>query len=585
MKLNEDMINDIRNAASISEVISKYISIEKVGKNYRALCPFHDDHDPSLSISEEKQIYKCFVCGNGGNVFSFVMNYKNISFPEAVKEVADIIGKHIDIDIVKKEKKISKYQNYYDLLESAITYANYLLMATAKGEYAKKYLNDRGIDDDTINKFNIGYNPEDNYLYKYLSSQKFKEDDMLKTNIVRLTDYGLSDVFYKRILFPIHDNEGNPVGFTARDINNNSDSKYINTAETPIYIKGDILYNYHRAKDKAKQVKACYICEGVMDVIAYHRAGIDNVVATLGTACTTKQISLLSKLTNTIILSFDGDKAGQTANLNIGKQLMDAGFNVKVVDNKTELDPDEIINKHGRHALKDVASKHLSYLDFAISYYKNMYNLENFEDRKQFALKLWPIIDNLNDEYAKDNYNNEIYELTNIRRKESTSTNNTNNDKKVYNNKVISNVVVDGLTKAEYNILIMMSASLKATNIFRKELGCLLDSNNHKLAMLIIDEYRKNNECHLAKIYDEINDDKIKNLITTLATLEGLSQEYDEEIFLGAIERVKREIKEKKLEELKKQITKVSQVDEAKTKEYLDEYTKLLKELGGKYGK
>ena len=582
MKLNEDMINDVRNAAKISEVISKYIPIEKKGKNYVALCPFHDDHDPSLSISEDKQIYKCFVCGNGGNVFSFVMNYKNISFPEAVKEVADIIGKPLDIEIKKEPKKISKYQNLYDVLDASITYSNYLLLSTQKGEKAKEYLNNRGINEEIINYFNIGYNPEDNYLYKYLGSKGYKEDDLINCNIVRLTDYGINDVFYKRILFPIHDAYGNPVGFTARDFENLTDSKYINTSETPIYIKGNILYNYHRAKDKAKQLGACYLVEGVMDVIAYHKIGIDNVVASLGTACTTNQINLLSKLTKTIILSYDGDKAGMAANMHIGKLLLDAGFDVRVVDNKSGLDPDEIINKHGNSALRDLASKHLSYIDYAISYYKDIYNLSNFEDRKEFALKLWPIIDALKDDYAKDNYNNEVFELTNIRRKNNDKPN--INNKKVYNSKVVSNIALDGLSKAEYNILLMMSQSLKATNIFRKELGCLLDETNQKLSTLIIDEYRKSNECHLSKIYDEVSDEKVKNLITTLATTEGLSEEFDETIMMGSIEKVKRQIKEEKLEELKRNISKVSNVDKEKTKEYLDEYSKLLKELGGKYG-
>lgn len=582
MKLTEDIINDIRNSASITEVIGTYINIEKKGKNAVALCPFHDDHDPSLSISEDKKIYKCFVCGNGGNVFTFVMNYKKITFPEAVKEVADIIGKPIDIEINQKPKAISKYQHYYDLLNSMITYANYLLTGSQKGEKAKAYLESRDIDENIISKFNIGYNPEENYIYKYLSSQGYKENDMINTNIVRVTDYGISDVFFKRIIFPIHDEFGNPVAFTARDFEGNSDSKYINSSETPIYTKGNIIYNYHRAKDSAKQKNLVIVCEGVMDVIAYSKVGIDNVVATLGTACTQNQINLLKKLSKNVLLSYDGDKAGQSANINIGQALIANGINVSVVNNQTGLDPDEIISKYGRNSLRDMTSDRLDYLDYAISYYKKMYNLENYSDRKEFAFKMWKLIDILKDPYDIDNYNNEIFELTGLKRIESNTKETP--DKKVYNNKVVPQVIMDGLTKAEYNILVMMSQSSKATQLFQKELGYLLDPNNQKLAMLIIDEYRKNGECHLAQVYDETNDEKVKNLITSLATTEGLSEKYDEAIMLGAIERVKRQTKEEKLEQLKNKIAEISQIDKEKAEEYLKEYSKLLRELGGKHG-
>ena len=583
MRISNEIINDIRESASISEVIGSFIHIEKKGKNYVALCPFHDDHDPSLSISEEKKIYKCFVCGNGGNVFTFVSNYKKINFAEAVKEVADIIGKPLNIELDDKPKKVSPYQKYYDILNSTITYSNYLLTASKAGLTALDYLKNRGMDENIINHFNIGYNPEGNYIYEYLVSQGFKDNDMYECNIVRQLDDGPHDVFYKRILFPIHDSYGNPVGFTARNFTDQNSAKYINTSETKIYIKGELLYNYHRSQGACKQSSKVIICEGVLDVIAFYKAGIENVVATLGTACSKMQLQLLSKLSKTLIFSYDGDKAGKAANLKNGLEALKMGLNVRVIENNSDLDPDEIFKKYGKNGLRDLSSNHIPFVEYAINYYKELYNLNNFEDRKAFCQKLWPIIDLLKDEYDKDNYLNEIYELTKIRRKENPKVVN-NNKKQEYNSELVNNTInisQNGLSKAEAIILLSMCLSKQASKLFQKELGALLDERNQKLAILIIDDYRKNNACSLARIYDETQDQQIKNLITDLTSYDLPSNDYDEKLMQGALDRVKREIKESKLKDLKNKIANTNEFEKDKYQEYLQEYLKLVKELGG----
>ena len=178
MKLTQEVIDDIRNSADIVDVIGHYIPLVKKGKGYSALCPFHDDHDPSLSISQDKQIYKCFVCGNGGNVFTFVSNYKKISFPEAVAEVANIIGKPIQIDTASKT--VSRFQQYYDILSAMISYCGYLLSASKLGEDAMKYLNDRGLEKEAIEYFNIGLDPDNRKIYEYLKNHGFKDEDKME---------------------------------------------------------------------------------------------------------------------------------------------------------------------------------------------------------------------------------------------------------------------------------------------------------------------------------------------------------------------------------------------------------------------
>ena len=577
MKISEDVINDVRNSANIVDVIGHYIPLVKKGKSFSALCPFHDDHDPSLSISEDKQIYKCFVCGNGGNVFTFVQNFKKISFPESVVEVSRIIGKPINVEFAPK--KVSKFQPYYDLLTSYITYSSYLLNGSKLGEKPMKYLEDRGITKDEIEYFNIGFNPENNVLYKYLNQQKFSDENMIKVGVCRMLDNGMADVFYNRITFPIHDMYGNPIAFTARDYLGVSDSKYINSNENIIYTKGENLYNYHRARDAAKKATYVIVCEGVMDVIAYYRAGKNNVVATLGTACTKKQIELLKSLTKHVVLSYDGDKAGQTANMKIGEILLEQGFDVSVIDNNTQLDPDEIINQYGKNALRDLEAKQISYIDYAIKYYKAHYNLDNYNDRKSMTLAVSKLIDKLSDEYDRDNYENELFNLTKIRKRESNV-----ETKKSYNNNAakINSFSIDGLTKAEYSILVQIAMSKKAMDIYQRDLGFMLEKTNQDLCMLIIDDYRKNGKCSLSRIYDETSDDEIKSTISNLALVEGLPDQFDEDSLNNAISKVKLEMKRKKMEVLKDKISKNESVNPTLAQEYLQEYIKLVKELGGK---
>jgi len=582
MRLTDDVINDIRSSANIVDVIGHYIPLIKKGKGYTAVCPFHDDHDPSLSISEDKQIYKCFVCGKGGNVFTFVQDFTKCSFPESVVEVSKIIGKPIELDIAPK--KVNKNQKYFDVLSSMVSYSNYLLCGSKLGVEPMKYLNDRGLEKDVIEYFNIGFNPgkddsnkDKAIMYDYLHSQNFVDEDILKTGVCRMLNSGMADVFYKRILFPIHDKDGNPLGFSARDYTNTSDSKYINTNDTIIYTKGDNLYNYHRAKNSAKKETYVILCEGVMDVIAYYRAGKENVLATLGTACTNKQIELLKALTNHVVLSYDGDKAGQSANMKIGELLINQGFNVSVIDNNTTLDPDEIIKEYGKNALRDLESHKISFIDYAIKYYKNKYNLENYNDRKEMTIVISKLIDKLKDEYDKDNYTRELFELTKIKKREKE-----NEVKKTYNKQVAYSYSIDGLTKAEFTILVLMAQSQKALTIYQKQLGYLLDETNQKLAMLIIDDYRKNEKCSLSRIYDETNDENIKNLISSLALVEGLPDKYDETSMLGSIEKIKKEIKKQRLTLIQEKIK--TSLDVKQKEEFLKEYMELVKELGGNNG-
>ncbi len=578
--ISKETIDDILQSVDIVDVINHYIPTFKKGKGFSAVCPFHDDHDPSLSISVDKQLYKCFVCGNGGNAYTFVKNYKKIPFIEAVKEVADIAGKPIEVETTYK--KVDPNEKYYKLLNDYIEYTNYCLTGTKLGLSAKDYLINRGIDEEIIKEFKIGFNPDNDKVSTVLKAKEYSDEDMIKVGVSGFGKSGLYDIFHSRITFPIHDKHGSPIAFTARDFTNFSDSKYINSGNTILYNKGNVIFNYHRAIDSSKQKGYVLVCEGVMDVIAYKRAGIDNVVATLGTACTSEQIKLLKELAKVIVLSYDGDRAGKNANLKVGNLLLEQGTEVEVIDNNTELDPDEIITKHGKNALRDLASKRLTYIDFVIKFYKENYNLDNYSNRKKMAIDISALIDKLKDQYDKDNYYNELYEITKIRINSNSS---SKTDDIGYNvkGKSYNELLLDGLTKAEYIILSQIAISKEALTIYHKDLGYLLNDTNSKLASIIQDEYRKKDECNLSTLYNEVDDEDVKNLIVTLATVENLPSVYDKDILLGSIKRVKEEIVKQRKNYLKKQIEKAPIIDE-NVKQMIEEYTEILRELGGKNG-
>ena len=572
MKLTEQLIDDIRREASITQVIGKYIPLTKKGKGYTALCPFHDDHDPSLSISEDKQIYKCFVCGNGGNVFTFVMNYKHLSFPEAVAEVASIIGKPIELET--RPKPVSPYQRLYDVMNEATEVTHYFLQAKGSAE-AREYLEKRGITEEIANRFRIGYNPGGDTLCKYLSSKNYKDEEIIKTNLGRLAGSELKDVFSQRITFPICDKDGNTVAFTARDFKGLSDSKYINSSETVIYTKGNILYNYHRAANYVKDANRVILCEGVMDVIAFERAGISFAVATLGTACSKNQLKLLKELSNNLVLAYDGDRAGQNAIYKTGLQAMENGMKVTVIDNQTGLDPDEIVNQYKEKGLRDLAGKAIPFMDFIFNYYKKNLNLENYSDRKEMTIRVGEIIDKLTDEYDRVNYSEELYRLTNIRKIDSVQ------QKSEYNNKIVSKPVfsLDGLTKAEYTILQLTAKSKRGMEIYKQELGSLLNPVNQKLEILISEDMRRHDNVSFSRIYNVTDDTQIQNLIGDLSLMENLPEEYDEELLRGAIGKVKEEMNRRRMKQLKEKIAAVKDLDEKETNRLMREYEEIIKDL------
>ena len=392
---DHNLINEVRFKNDIVEVISSYLPLTKKGKNYFGVCPFHADTNPSMSVSREKQIYKCFSCGASGNVFNFVMDYEQVDFKEALNILAKRVGLTVGNFKPTKEKKYEKYYKMYDL--AVKFYQNNL--NSEEGVKAKEYLASRKIDEELIKRFKIGLSlREKDTLTKIL----LKKDYTLKD----LEDYGLgnghNDLYISRIMFPLFDNNGDPVGFSGRIYNGSHDSKYINTKETNIFKKGELLYNYHEAKESVREKKYLIVVEGFMDVIRLASVGIDNVVALMGTALTKEQITLLKRLSNNIYLCLDGDKAGQKGIYQNGLLLEQENVNLCAIILKDDLDPDEYILKYGQASFTNLLENPTSFSEFKVDYLKGDYNFASIDDKSKYINQVLASLSNVNDDIKKE---------------------------------------------------------------------------------------------------------------------------------------------------------------------------------------
>lgn len=384
--ISNEEINAIRKNCNIVDIISSYVPVTLKGKDYKCVCPFHDDHSPSMSISTSKQIYKCFSCGAAGNVFTFVQNFENVSFIEAVKIVAEKIG--YQINGVFKQEAVLKYQKEYDLMEFVNKYYENNIN-TKSGLEAKDYLHKRGLSDEDINKFRIGLSLDEPATLKNILEKKgYTIKTIEDLGLVNNVDGNVYDVFRGRIMFPLYDTEGHVIGYSARIYRGEAVAKYINTKETYLYKKGNYLYNYHLAKDEAKRSKKLIIVEGQMDAIRLYINGIKNVVALMGTALTKEQVELIKRLRCDVILGLDGDDAGKMATLKNGEILTKNNINVQVIRINLKKDPDEYVFTYGIDGYLKMINNPIDYLDFKLNTLKDDINPENTIELTNFVNKV-----------------------------------------------------------------------------------------------------------------------------------------------------------------------------------------------------
>lgn len=357
----QDLIEEVRESANIVEVIASYIPVKRAGRSYKALCPFHPDRNPSLMISEEKGMWHCFGCGAGGDVFSFIMKMENLNFMEAAQLLAERLG--IPFQWERRESERGKL---LEICESCAKYWQDVLLKGPEGEKGREYLKRRGLRQETIEEFRLGFAPPDTgELLELLRKKHFTDEEIARSGAFIKREEGLHLIFANRVIFPIFSPEGKVVAFGGRVLDD-STPKYINSSETLIFKKGRILFGFHMAKRSIAKTKQAIIVEGYMDAIALHEAGVKNVVATLGTALTEEHLRLLKGQAEEIILAFDPDSPGMNASLRATPLIEKAGLSAKVMLLPEGRDPDSFIREKGRGAFESLLNEAMDIHDFQI---------------------------------------------------------------------------------------------------------------------------------------------------------------------------------------------------------------------------
>ena len=555
--ISQDELNNLRLKANIVDVIGSYIPLEHKGKNYLGVCPFHEDHSPSMSVSDEKQIYKCFSCGAAGNVFTFIQNYENVSFVEAVNIIARRYGVTLSKQINVKKK--DKNHRYYEMMDIATKfYENNL--KTQYGKEAIEYLTKRGIDKEIIKEFNIGLAlKEKNILYELLKSKKYNEKEMEEIALINISD-NIYDNFMNRIMFPLQDPQGNIIGFSGRIYYETQNApKYINTRETVIFKKGQMLFNYHRAKPFIRNEKQVVVVEGYMDAIRLFASGIKNVVAIMGTSLTKEQIFLLKKLNSKIILCLDNDEPGQNAIYKLGKDLQEHNLDVEVIKLSGAKDPDEYILKNGVEAFQRNLNEPLKYLDFALNYLKQNKNLNESVDLANYINAVLKDLAKEKDEILVDislkklvtDYNLD-YDVLKSKFDELASTKKEENFIKKTEIKK-EKPKVNKYESTCKKILFYMMNDEKYVRIFKNNLIYLDNLNYREIAKEIIYYYETNREINVADFLSFASSNERFYPIVIDIVSEN-EEEFDEQTFRDYISSINKANKKNTIKELKQSL-------------------------------
>lgn len=383
MRYPEEVVEEVRMKNDIVDVISGYVKLQKKGSNYFGLCPFHNEKSPSFSVSPSKQMYYCFGCGAGGNVITFVMEYENYSFMEALQMLADRAG------VALPKQEYSKVAKEAADLRTALLEINrmaanyyYFQLTNPQGEVGYRYLRDRQLADDTIRHFGLGFaNKTSDDLYRYLRAKGYDDKILKETGLVTIEERGAHDKFWNRVMFPIMDVNNRVIGFGGR-VMGAGEPKYLNSPETKLFDKSRNLYGLNYAR--LSREKYILICEGYMDVIAMHQAGFTNAVASLGTAFTTQHAALLKRYTDKVVLTYDSDGAGTKAALRAIPILRDVGMSIRVLNMQPHKDPDEFIKNMGAEAFRERIEQARNSFLFEIDVLKRNYEMDDPEQKTEF---------------------------------------------------------------------------------------------------------------------------------------------------------------------------------------------------------
>ena len=555
--ISQELINEIRNSIDIVDVVSSYVSLTPRGKNYFGVCPFHDDTNPSMSVTKDKQIYKCFSCGATGNVFNFIMDYENISFIEAVKKCADMANIPLNISFKSISSSNDKNKNLYEIYDNSCKFYQNMIN-TAAGKEAKEYLKKRNIDDSIIKEFKIGLSlKERTMLTQFLSKKSYSKTDLLRSGLILENSYGINDIYIERIMFPLEDLQGRVVGFSGRIYNKTDNSKYINTKETDIFKKGELLYNYYRAKDEARNKGYVIVMEGFMDVIRAYTVGIKNTIAMMGTAVTKSQALTIKKMAKEVYLCFDGDKAGAHATMSCVDELMKIGVMPKIIRLENNMDPDEFILKFGKEKFLEKIDNSINVMDFKLSYLKDNKDISKSEELANYVNNVIKELGKIEDEVLREITLRKLSTESNLDISFLKERLTSEEPKKVLSKEVEKpkeKQKLKGYELAERNLIYYMLLSKDVIKVYDNKAVILEDSLLRTLAREISAYYHKYNNISMADFisyasnYENIN--KTLNEILNL----DLKDDIDMNVISDYVDTIRKNQIDKQIKRLTKQM-------------------------------
>ncbi|WP_090871496.1 DNA primase [Oceanobacillus limi] len=547
-QIPEDVIEDIRKSNDIVDVIGEYVQLKKQGRNYFGLCPFHGEKTPSFSVTQEKQIFHCFGCGKGGNVVSFIMEIESFSFFEAIKHLADRSGVSLPETAVQRDSTLSQESqsmlSAYDWLTKLY---HHLLRYTKDGKDGYRYFRDRGITDETIDTFQLGFAPNiKDFTATFLEKKGFHQQLLIKSGILTLKDDdSVSDRFRGRVIYPIRNHLGKTVAFGGRTITDQG-PKYLNSSESELFHKGRILYNFDLAKKHIRKTNEVILFEGQMDVISSYQAGINNVVATMGTALTESQAKLLRRYVDKVIICYDADHAGIEATYKAATLLQSVGCQVKIARMNNGMDPDEFIRENGADSFRtEVIETSDTFLTFYMNYLKKDYNLSLEGDRIQYiemVIKELAKIDSpIEREYYVKELSNEyglmmdtlLEQVHTYREKSSSPKDKSTKERytKKVQNQYQKRKLLPAYHNAERKLLAYMLQDRTITDKVQEELGASFNIDEHKIiATHLYAYYEEGLPVDVSLFVERLTDEKLKHLVIELAMLPVYEEISDAEI-------------------------------------------------------
>jgi DNA primase len=540
MRIADDKIDEVRNANDIVEVISGYVRLKKRGKNYLGLCPFHTEKTPSFTVSAEKQMYHCFGCGKGGNIFTFLMEMDKVSFVEAVRSLASKTGIIIPEENAPVTAEQTEFENYYAICRFAGMHFFRNLTETEEGKEALAYFYKRGFTDETIRTFGLGYamNSWDAFVLK-AQAEGFKVEDIAKVGLARVREDGsLYDYFRGRAMFPIFSTQGRVIGFGARKMREDDAivGKYINSPDTPIYNKSRVLYGLFHSKEFIRQEDNALMVEGYADLISLYQAGIQNVVASSGTALTEEQLTLIGRFSKNLTLVYDADSAGSSATVRGIDLALEHDLNVRIVELPEGEDPDSFVQQHGGKEFNERLANAISFIDFKAKQFQRAGAFATAEGKTQAVRSLVQSIAKMKDELKRNFYVKEVAEKYEVyenllyreleraltQEKRTTRADNIPKSAFVQRRSEVDKPLAPEMKQIppeEHDILkLILEGNSDVIRYLLSNISLvqISDERMRKLAQFVLDLYDERGTIDVTAIINEVQESEFKNLISDL---------------------------------------------------------------------